>query len=144
MTCILVGLDGSAASERALAHAKMLATLIGDCEIALAFVIEWSPYSFHTPEELEARHKRREEEVGAARAHVLDPAAAAARAEGYTITTEVRHGDPAKLLNDFAAQKGAAQIIISRTGDGGLKERLFGSVSGKLIASATVPVTIIP
>ncbi len=144
MTCILVGLDGSTAGERALAYAKTMATLIGDCEITLAFVIDWSPYSFHTPDELAARHKRREQEIDKARAHVLSPAAEAARAEGYKVSEEVRHGDPAQLLNEIATAKGVTQIIIGRTGDGGLRERLFGSVSGKLVAAATVPVTIIP
>ena len=144
MTCILVGLDGSTAGERALAYAKKLARLIGDCELALVFVIEWTPYSFHTPSELEERHKRREGEIEQARKVILDPAARALEAEGFRVSTEVRHGDPAELIEEFAKKKGAAQIVIGRTGERGIRERLFGSVSGKLIAAATVPVTIIP
>ncbi|WP_424931803.1 universal stress protein [Amaricoccus macauensis] len=144
MTCILVGLDGSAASERALAHAKRLAKLIGDCELSLAFIIDWTPYSFHTQEELAERHKRREAELEQARSHVLDPAAKALEADGFKVTTHVQHGDPVELIEKIAKSTKAEQIIIGRTGDRGLKERLFGSVSGKLVASATVPVTIIP
>lgn len=144
MTCILVGLDGSTASERALEHAKRLARLIGDCELTLVFVIEWTPYSFHTPQELDERHKRRESEIDQARTHLLDPAAKALEAEGFKVTTEVRHGDPADLIEELAKKRKAEQIIIGRTGDRGLKERLFGSVSGKLVASAVVPVTVIP
>jgi nucleotide-binding universal stress UspA family protein len=56
----------------------------------------------------------------------------------------VRHGDPAGLLDEIAKEHGAAQIVIGRTGERGLRERLFGGVSGKLVAAATVPVTIIP
>ena len=144
MTCIVVGLDGSAPGEKALAHAKMLASLIGECELVLVFVIEWSPYSFHTPQELEDRHARREAEIEKARTHVLIPAAELAEAEGFTVTTEVHHGDAATLLDEIATEKGATQIEIGRTGAHGLRERLFGGVSGKLVASATVPVTIIP
>jgi nucleotide-binding universal stress UspA family protein len=144
MTCILIGLDGSPSGERAMAHAKKLAGMIGECELALAFVIDWSPYSFHTPEELEERHKRREEEIERAHAHVLAPAASALEADGYAVSTEVRHGDPASLLLEMAKSKGAAQIVVGSTGDGSLRDRIFGSVSGKLVSLATVPVTIVP
>ena len=144
MTLIVVGLDGSEAGEKALAHAKRLARLIGDCELVLAFVIEWTPYSFHTPEELAERHKRREQEIDAAHSYVLSGPAKTAEAEGYRVVTVVRHGDPAALLDGIAREHGAAQIVVGRTGERGLRERLFGGVTGKLIALATVPVTIIP
>jgi nucleotide-binding universal stress UspA family protein len=144
MTCIVVGLDGSTPGEKALAHAKRLAGLIGDCELVLAFVIEWTPYSFHTPDELAERHRRREQEIDQARAHILAPAARSAEAEGFTVATEVRHGDPAELLDAIAVERGAEQIVIGRTGERGLRQRIFGGVSGKLVAAATVPVTIIP
>lgn len=144
MTCIVVGLDGSISGERALAHAKQLVTLIGECELVLAFVIEWSPYSFHTPEELAERHKRRESEIDQAFTHVLKRAVDAATAEGFKVTPVVRHGDPVSIINDIAIEHGATQIVIGRTGERGLRDRLFGGVSGKLIAAATVPVTIIP
>jgi nucleotide-binding universal stress UspA family protein len=144
MTCIVVGLDGSTSGERALAHAKNLAKLIGDCELVLAFVIEWSPYSFHTPEELAERHKRRESEIDQAFNHVLKRPVETATAEGLKVTPVVRHGDPVTIMNDLAVEHGATQIVIGRTGERGLRDRLFGGVSGKLIAAATVPVTIIP
>jgi nucleotide-binding universal stress UspA family protein len=144
MTCIVVGLDGSAPGEKALGYAKRLAQLIGDCELILAHVVEWTPYSFHTPEELEERHVRREQEIEQARAHVLEPAAQAARAEGCQVRTEVRHGDAAEMLEAIAVDNHAAQIIIGRTGHRGLRERVFGGIPGKLVAAVTVPVTVIP
>jgi nucleotide-binding universal stress UspA family protein len=60
------------------------------------------------------------------------------------VSTFVRHGDPATLLEEVAVGQKAAQIVIGRTGHRGLRERLFGGVSGNLIGIATVPVTIIP
>ncbi len=62
-TTFVVGIDGSDAGERALAFAKTRAKAGDDCTIALCYVIEWSPFSFQTPEENEQRHKRREEEI---------------------------------------------------------------------------------
>ena len=144
MTCVVVGYDGSAPGQRALEYAKRLAKLIGQCELRLVFVIEWSPYSFHTPEELEERHARREDEISRAQKAVLDPAVAAAKAEGFEMTSEVRHGDAASLLDKIAKEHNATQIVIGRVGSKGVRERLFGGVSGNLVATATVPVTIIP
>lgn len=144
MTSILVGLDGSTAGERALAQAKKLSTLIGNCELVLAFVIEWTPYSFHTPEELAERHKRRESEIDQAHACILQPAAKALEAEGFKVSTVVRHGDPADLLDKVARETGASFIIVGRTGHRSLRDRLFGSVAGNLAAAASVPVAIIP
>lgn len=144
MTAILVGLDGSAPGERALAYAKRMAHLIGDCELVLAYVIEWTPYSFHTPEELAERHMRREQEIDQAQSHMLDGPAKASAAEGFRVQTVVRHGDPAELLDVLAREHGANQIVVGRMGERGLRKRLFGGVTGKLIAAATVPVTIIP
>ncbi len=144
MTCIVVGLDGSSPGEKALAYAKTLATKLDDCELVLAFVIEWTPYSFHTPEELAERHRRREQEIDQARSHVLEPAAKACEAEGFRVTTDVRHGDPAELLEEIAVERGADQIVVGRTGTRGLRQRIFGGVTAKLVTVATVPVTIIP
>ncbi|MEM8753170.1 MAG: universal stress protein, partial [Pseudomonadota bacterium] len=71
---LLVGLDGTEAGQRAVDFAKRLSELIGDCEIVLLYVIEWSPYTFQTAEENAQRHKRREEEIATAKARVVDPA----------------------------------------------------------------------
>jgi nucleotide-binding universal stress UspA family protein len=143
-TTLVVGLDGSAAGEKALAFAKKQAKQMGDCTIAICYVIEWSPFSFQTPEENEQRHLRREEELKLAHDRVLDPAVAATKKDGLEATGIVRHGDVAEILAELADEVGAAQIVVGRVGARGLKDRVFGSVSGRLVASATVPVTIIP
>ena len=143
-TTLVVGLDGSAAGEKALAFAKKQAKQMGDCTIAICYVIEWSPFSFQTPEENEKRHLRREEELKLAHNRVLDPAVAATKKDGIEATGTVRHGDVAEILAELADEVGATQIVVGRVGARGLKDRVFGSVSGRLVASATVPVTIIP
>lgn len=143
-TTFVVGLDGSDAGARALAFAKDRARAVGDCTIVLCYVIEWSPFSFQTPEENEQRHKRREEEIAMARERVLDPALEQAKADGFDVAGIVRHGDAADILEALARERGAKQIIIGRVGTRGLKARIFGGVAGRLVATATVPVTIIP
>ena len=65
--------------------------------------------------------------------------------QAATLAVEVvRHGDAAEILDNLAKELGAEQIIVGRVGARGLKDRMFGSVSGRLVASAAVPVTIIP
>ena len=41
--------------------------------LLLTYVIEWTPYSFHTPEALAERHKRRESEIERANSSILEP-----------------------------------------------------------------------
>lgn len=142
-TKLLVGLDGTDSGERALAHAKRLATLIGDCEILVAYVIEWSPFTFQTPEENAQRHKRREEELKIAHERVVDPAVKALAADGFTAQALIRHGDVAETLNALAVENGAEQIVVARSSEGGFSKRIFGSSTSNLVMHATVPVTVV-
>ncbi len=142
-TTLVIGLDGHGSGERALTHAKQLAKLIGDCELLVAYIVEWSPFSFQTPEENAERHKRREEEIATATQRVVDPAVAALKKAGIKASGMVRHGDVATALNAIAEEKGAAQIIVSRSSEGGFAQRIFGSSTANLVMSATVPVTVV-
>lgn len=140
---LLVGLDGHHSGERALAHAKHLAEQIGACEVILAYVIEWSPFSFQTQEENAARHKRREEEITLATDRIVSPAVEGLKAAGINVRGIVRHGDVADTLNKIAAEENADQIIVGRSSDGGIAERVFGSATVNLVTSAKVPVTVL-
>ncbi|MDR6263093.1 MULTISPECIES: universal stress protein [Rhodobacterales] len=142
-TKILIGLDGAGSGTRALSHAKRLATLIGDCELVVAYVIEWSPFSFQTAEENAKRHQRREEELQLATSRIVDPAVKQLIDEGYVATGAVRHGDVAETLNALAEEKGAEQIVVCRASEGGFAKRLFGSSTGNLVMNASMPVTVV-
>jgi len=140
---IVVGLDGNESGKRALAHAKKLASLIGECELILVYVIEWSPYSFQTPEESAQRHKRKEEEIAAAFSRIVTPAVNALQDEGFTARGLVRHGHVAELLDSIAVDEGANQIVIARSSGDGIVKRVFGSSASSLAMHASVPVTIV-
>ncbi len=143
-TTLVVGIDGSKSGEKALEFAKNRAALSKDSKILVCYVIEWSPFTFQTAEENDQRHKRREEEITLAKERILDPAVSAAAGSGFSVEGVVKHGDAAEILDRLAKDSGAEQIIVGRVGAKGLKERLFGGVSGRLVATASVPVTIIP
>ena len=67
----VVACDESPASDRALQFAIDQASTSG-ASILIVHVLEWSPYSFLTPEEIEERHKRRSEELARAQSALVD------------------------------------------------------------------------
>ncbi len=129
---IVIGLDGHVSGERALAYGRRLAGQIGACELIVAYVVEWSPYSFQTAEENAERHKRREQEISIALERMVNPAVEQIKKAGLNARGIVRHGDVAATLN-----------AIARTSDGGFAQRVFGSVASNLVTTATVPVTVV-
>lgn len=143
MTKLVIGLDGHGSGDRALAYAKRMASLIGDCELLIVYVIEWSPYSFQTAEENAVRKKRRDEEISTATERVIDPAVASLSSDGKDARGIVRHGNVADILNAISLEEKATQIIVSRSSESGLAKRLFGSSTANLVMSASVPVTVV-
>ena len=139
----LVAVDGSEPAGRAVEFSKLRAKA-GKARLVVAYVIEWSPYTFNTPEENEERHKRREEEIARAESQVLDPLVAALQGEGLEVEGVVRHGNVAEVLSGLAVEKGACQIFIGRRGQSTVKAMLFGSVAGTLVQVSPVPVTVVP
>ena len=142
-TKLVIGLDGHGSADRALDYATQMAKLIGDCELLIVYVIEWSPYSFQTPEENAERHKRREEEITTATTRVVDPAVESLTKAGISARGMVRHGDVAKTLIAVSEDENANQIIVNRSSEGGFAQRLFGSSTANLVMSASVPVTVV-
>ncbi|EEE37604.1 UspA [Rhodobacteraceae bacterium KLH11] len=142
-TKIVIGLDGTETGERAIAFAKDMAERIGSCELLVVYVIEWSPFTFQTPEENALRHKRREEELELATARVVNPAVEALKSAGFEARGIVRHGDVAETLNDITVENGGSQIVVGRSSADGFKKRLFGSSTQNLVMHAEVPVTVV-
>lgn len=140
---LTVGLDGAETGDRALAFAKELAGRIDGCELIIAYVIEWSPFTFQTPEENATRHKRREEELAIAHSRIVDPAVKALTDEGFKAVGVVRHGDVATTLNKITVENGSSQIIVGRASEAGFAKRIFGSSTQNLVMHADVPVTVV-
>lgn len=138
----VVGYDDAKASDRAVAFAAEGAKA-SKGEVHLVYILEWSPYSFHTPEELAERHGRREDEIKRATALVA-PAVDRLKKDGVTASCEVRHGNAGELLCQIATEKKARQIVIGRSGDSALSQRLLGGLAFTLAHAAPVPVTIVP
>lgn len=140
---VLVAVDGSDGGARALQYAMERAK-IGGAKIIVGYVIEWSPYTFNTPEENAERHMRREQEIEKAKASVVAPAESILKAEGIDCESVVQHGPPAETLNKLARKYDVKQIVVGRRGQSGIKNMIFGSVAGNLIQTSEVPVVVVP
>ena len=139
----LLAIDESNGSRKALSHAIERAKVSG-AELVLAHIIDWSPYSFHTTEELAERHKRREEEISRAEEAIVRPVVSVVETSGVTFQSMVRHGKGAETLASIAHEIDAAQIIIGRSGDTDLKTMIFGTTVSKLVQISAVPVLVVP
>ncbi|MCA0858289.1 universal stress protein [Phaeobacter italicus] len=140
---IVVGYDGSTSARSALDFALNVARAQGG-SIVVAHVLEWSPYSFLSAEELAERHKRRSEELERAEQALIKPLLKDMETSGVDVTAEVKYGNIAEVLVKIAKSETADLIVIGRTGHSALSSRLFGSVAGTLAQAAPVPVTIVP
>lgn len=141
---VVVGVDTSDASRRAVQFACKLQSsdLVGP--MLLVHVVPWSPFSFNTPQENEQRHAQRKAEVQAALEQVLQPMQQVAEEAGGSADIRVRHGDPVEVIEDIARTESARLLIVGRTGDTGIRQRLFGGLPAHLVQSCGIPVVVVP
>jgi nucleotide-binding universal stress UspA family protein len=112
--------------------------------LRIVHVLEWSPYSFLTPEEIEQRHVHRREEIARATEMVMDPVLNDLRGKGIEADGEIRHGSVVDLLIEIATEHKAEMIFVGRSSASSISARVFGSVPLGLVQSAPVPVVIVP
>lgn len=113
-------------------------------KLHVVHVLEWSPYAFLTPQELEERHGKRQEEIKRGHEKVLDPVLKELRDAGLEADGELRHGSPADVLCDVARGKPDSMIFVGRTGSSSIAARILGSVAIGLVQSSPVPVVVVP
>ena len=148
MDSVLVGVDRSESSRRGVRFALDRAR-VNRWRVRIVHVINWSPYEFRTAQSLPERPRERQAELDQAQRQVLDPIRAWAEGEGLLegvdVVTEIRHGRPAQVLADIAAENGDDLIVVARTGDdSNLKTAIFGTTASRLVQHAPVPVVVVP
>jgi nucleotide-binding universal stress UspA family protein len=133
---IVVGVDGSAPSQAALAWAVKQAALTGAVVDA---VIAWevpANYSFLVQVPVDINYADIAAQVATdAIAEVSGPG------EQVKIRSMPTEGSPARVLLD--ASKGAELLVVGFRGHGGFTEALLGSVSQHCVHHATCPVVVI-
>jgi nucleotide-binding universal stress UspA family protein len=135
MADIVVGYDGSAGAQAALALALDAARALED-RVVVAFGFR-DPLVGGENADLIAALK----ELGRSR---LAEAAARAREAGIDVEQVVIGEDPAHALADLAAQRQARLIVVGTRGAHPLRGALLGSTPHKLLQISRTPVLVVP
>jgi nucleotide-binding universal stress UspA family protein len=135
---VLVGFDGSAPSERAIAMADELAGQHG-ARMVLVTVLEPLPAS-QLPTGLEYPSA---EQCDLARSQ-LERQASELRAKGRKAETRVEIGSPSHVLLDLADKFEADLIVTGRSGKGAVARMLLGSVTTALLHRTSKPIVVVP
>jgi nucleotide-binding universal stress UspA family protein len=137
---LLVAVDGSDSSNRALDYALRLAAECGG-EIHLLNVnpdpLVYGEIQVYVPMERMVELQRQHSET------VLGPAVRKADAAGVRQTSEIATGDAASVISECAIKQKCDGIIMGTRGMGAVGNLLLGSVATKVVHLATVPVTLV-
>ena len=137
---ILVPVDGSDNSFRALEQAIFLATKIQEAQITVLYIIEDLPslyiYSPKTIEKLHADYKSES-------AKILERCKELASKSGINIHTVLLEGDPASKIIAYSEMEGFDIIMMGSRGMGKFKEMIVGSISNKVIHHAKCSVMLV-
>ncbi len=146
---ILVPMDGSKLSEKALPHAQGLAKASG-ATIHLVQVharhhdmgasVEGGPVGGPSAELM---HQVEDAEVAAAKSY-LKHLASHLEGEGIQVETALLDGAAHENIVDYAKQHGIDLITMCTHGRGGVRRMLLGSVTDRVIRTGEVPVLVVP
>jgi len=135
---LLVPIDGSNHSLRALAHVIKRAASDGQIQIFVLNVQLPLPPSLFVTRAMIADHNTTKSREDLARAQrMLNRSAVKAE-------ILVRVGEPGETIVKAARQKRCGEIVLGSRGLGNLKGLILGSVTTKVIHAARVPVTVVP
>jgi nucleotide-binding universal stress UspA family protein len=134
---ILLAVDGSKYSEKAVELAKQLATA-GDDEVVVAHVTELLPARFQTYPGLDSELDKEAIELTKGYVAELEEAGITARAE----LRSAQYGGVARIITNLAEDLDAGLIVMGSHGRGDLTALLLGSVAHKVLHLSNRPVLI--
>lgn len=132
---IVVGIDGSAPSQRAL-HWALTEARLRACAVEVVHAWRLPVVGGFYAVAMEPALA----EAGAR--HVLDTALAAEDTSGIPLTAHVPGGGPAERL--LHAAETADLVVVGSTGKGAVRRLFLGSVSQQLAHHAPCPVVVVP
>ncbi|MBI3929209.1 MAG: universal stress protein [Armatimonadetes bacterium] len=141
---ILVPLDGSSLSEKALPHAVELARKFGSELILLRVVIlpvrpEDVGMETMVPLDFPALEDKKTEQIQASLRRVKERL----KADGVPVRLEVERGAPAAAIQKFVKREQVGLVVMSSHGRTGFSGWVYGSVAGKLLKALTCPVLLV-
>jgi len=150
---ILVPLDGSRASAKALPYAIEIAQRFG-AELILLQAVSVTPSPMLTvpagvgissvATQMAQEAALAEEKRGIARARrYLSDKLRLVTSRGVTGSFHVVTGTPANSILEFCKKEKVALVVMTTSGKSGIKRALLGSVADQLIRDSTVPELVI-
>lgn len=137
---ILLPVDGSPHALHAVRHALKLVQAGLQAEFVLANVqTPASLYEVVVAHDVDVIQQMR----GAAGADLLQAAEALLVAADVDWQSEVVGGEPSAMLLEMIPRYGCDAVVMGTHGVGGLRDALFGSVTGALLQHSPVPVTVV-
>jgi len=137
MIRILVPLDGSPAAEKAIAHAASIARAFS-AEVELLGVVDQTAGSFAAPiNSLDWQLSKLQTEV------YLSRTADMLRNQGVRASWELREGDPAQAVIQFARSTDIDILVMTRYGNGNAQQFRMGGTVQKVLSAAVASVLLI-
>ena len=137
---ILVAVDGSESSDRAVSHLlKKLAWYKDTLEVHLLNVQPALPAGvarFVPSDQLHDYHREHAESALASARAILDGAK-------VRYVTHIGVGEPAHVITGYAKEKSIDQIVMGTRGLGAVTGMVLGSVTTKVLSLAEVPVLLV-
>jgi nucleotide-binding universal stress UspA family protein len=139
MKAILVPVDGSSTSDRAVRHACDLLSAGLAAELHLLNVqpnLGGAIATFVSKEQIDTHHREEGQKS-------LASATEIARKAGIDAKIHIGVGRQGEVVNDFVGKLDAGLVVIGTRGHTGLAGVLLGSVAQDVIAHVDVPVTLV-
>ncbi len=137
---ILVPLDGSELSEKAIPYAVSIATTTKQTLLLLT-VWEGAEREFLSAPSAAARDV--DERGRALRQEYLNDVAQRVSAQGVQATAEMRGGDPSEALLAFCDEHAPGLLVMATHGRSGIQRMWYGSVANKLMRAAPIPTLLV-
>ncbi|OPY31131.1 MAG: Universal stress protein family protein [Methanomassiliicoccales archaeon PtaU1.Bin124] len=133
---LLVAVDGSQGSVKAIAKAAEMAKEAVAYDIVLVYVVpvkEFPAMIAESDDEAQVRHGKA----------ILDDMLEVANSNGVEARTELLRGHPAQSVLDYASSFQPSMIIVGNRGMNAARSALVGSVSSAISRKARHPVLVV-
>jgi nucleotide-binding universal stress UspA family protein len=139
MRTIVVGVDGSDASIRALEFAASLVEDLSDAALVVAHA-RYLPYLWAPKHVAEDEFRDLLDEVELA---VREAAHAALEGRRLQWALALREGEPSQVLSAIVHETDASFVVVGRHGSSAVGELVLGSVSNRLVHRTDVRVLLV-
>ncbi len=140
---ILVPVDGSAPSDRAVGLAVRVAGACEGCSLIFCHVVDRARIVADIGNMALVDPTPIIEDARSEGERVLAAAATEATSRGISVRTVLCDGEPVAAIEAFAEQEGADLIVMGSHGRKGLKRLVMGSTTEGVMRRSNVPVLVI-